>query len=83
MKASKATDDAEMQLKLGLKAFMKAVPEIIGRDLRRKRFGSVREALEEARFLQWVQEYEVLKEQIQGCIFFPHLEKISPPLFLT
>ena len=64
VKASKATDDAEMQLKLGLKAFLKAVPESIGRDLRRKHFRSVREALEEARFLQQVQEEEAIKEQI-------------------
>ena len=33
-KASRATDDAEMQHKLGLKAFLKAVPEGIGRELR-------------------------------------------------
>ena len=65
VKASKATDDADMRLKLGLKAFLKAVPESIGRDLRRKHFRSVREALEEARFLQRVQEEEeAVKDQV-------------------
>ena len=64
VKASKATDDVDMQLKLGLKAFLKAVPENIGRDLRRKHFRSVREALEEARFLQRVQEEEAGKEKV-------------------
>ena len=64
VKASKATDDADMQLKLGLKAFLKAVPESIGRDLRRKHFRNVREALEEARFLQRVQEEEAVKDQV-------------------
>ena len=53
-----------MQVKLGLKAFLKAVPESIGRDLRRKHFSNVREALEEARFLQRVQEEESVKEQV-------------------
>ena len=40
-----ATDDADMQAKLWLKAFLKAVPEGLGRELRRKHFQSVREAL--------------------------------------
>ena len=58
-----------MQLKLGLKAFLKAVPENIGRDLRRKHFRSVREALEEARFLQRVQEEEAVKDQVLAASF--------------
>ena len=32
-KASKATDDVEMLRKLGIKAFLQAVPESIGREL--------------------------------------------------
>ena len=50
-KASKATDDLDMQTKLGIKAFLRAVPDSIGRELR---LTSVREALVEARFLQRV-----------------------------
>ena len=55
-KAAKATDDADTQAKLGLKAFLKAVPEGLGRELRCKHFQSVREALKEARFLQALQD---------------------------
>ena len=58
----KATDDIAMQAQLRLKAFLKAVPESIGRDLRRKHFQSVREALKEARFLQTVQDGEELEK---------------------
>ena len=47
-----------MQAQLGLKAFLKALPESIGHKLRRKHFQSVREALKEARFLQTVQDGE-------------------------
>ena len=61
-KAVKATDDVAMQGQLGLKAFLKAVPESIGHELRRKHFQSVREALKEARFLQTVQDSEKVEE---------------------
>ena len=61
-KAARATDDVAMQAKLGLKAFLKAIPESIGRELRRKHFQSVREALQEARFLQTVQDSEDLEK---------------------
>ena len=57
-KAASATEDVDLQVKLGLKAFIKALPEPIGRELRRMHFRSVREALQEARFLQKVQEEE-------------------------
>ena len=33
-KAARATDDVDMQARLGLKAFLKVVPESIGRELR-------------------------------------------------
>ena len=59
-KASRATDDAEMQHKLGLKAFLKAVPEGIGRELHRKHFNTVRQALEEAKFLQKIEAEEAV-----------------------
>ena len=61
-KAARATDDVAMQAKLGLKAFLKAIPESIGRELRRKHFQSVREALQEARFLQTIQDNEDLEK---------------------
>ena len=61
-KAARATNDVAMQAKLGLKAFLKAIPESIGRELRRKHFQSVREALQEARFLQTVQDNEDLEK---------------------
>ena len=51
-----------MQAQLGLKAFLKAVPESIGHELRRKHFQSVREAVNEARFLQTVQDSEKVEE---------------------
>ena len=54
--AAIATNDADLQTQLGLKAFLKNVPESIGRELRRKHFGSVRDALAEARFLQFMEE---------------------------
>ena len=55
-KAAIATNDADLQTQLGLKAFLQAVPRSIGRELRRWHFDSVKEALEEARFLQSVEE---------------------------
>ena len=57
-KAAIATNDADLQTQLGLKAFMQAVPRSIGCELRRRYFDSAREALEEARFLQSVEEDE-------------------------
>ena len=57
-KAAIATNDADLQTQLGLKAFLKAVPRNIGRELRRRHFDSVKDALEEARFLQSVEEDE-------------------------
>ena len=57
-KAAIATNDADLQMQLGLKTFLQNVPESIGRELRRKHFGSVREALAEARFLQFMEEDE-------------------------
>ena len=57
-KAAIATNDADLQTQLGLKAFLQAVPRNIGRELRRRHFESVKEALDEARFLQSVEEDE-------------------------
>ena len=57
-KAAIATNDADLQMQLGLKAFLQNVPESIGHELRRRHFASVREALAEARFLQSVEEDE-------------------------
>ena len=57
-KAIKATEDTEVQNRLVLKAFIKAVPEAIGKELRRKHLRTVREALIEERFLQRVEEEE-------------------------
>ena len=51
-KAAIATYDTDLQTQLGLKAFLQAVPRNIGRELRRKHLDSVKEALDEARFLQ-------------------------------
>ena len=57
-KAALATNDADLQTQLGLKAFLQAVPRNIGRELRRRHFDSVKEALNETRFLQSVEEEE-------------------------
>ena len=59
-KAALATSDADLQTQLGLKAFLQAVPRNIGRELRRRHFDSVKEALKEARFLQSVEEDETV-----------------------
>ena len=61
-KAARATDDVDIQAKLGLKAFLKVIPESIGRELRHKHFQSVREALLEAKFLQTIQDNEDLEK---------------------
>ena len=53
-----ATNDADLQMQLGLKAFLQAVPRNIGQELRRRHFNFVKEALEEARFLQTAEEEE-------------------------
>ena len=74
-KAARATDDVAMQAKLGLKAFLKSIPESIGRELRRKHFQSVREALQEARFLQIVQDSEDLKK---GKVLPVAKEEVKP-----
>ena len=57
-KSEIATNDADLQTQLRLKAFLQNVPESIGRELRWRHFASVREALAEARFLQSVEEDE-------------------------
>ena len=57
-KATIAANDADLQTQLGLKAFLQAVPRNIGRELRRRHFDSVKEALDEAPFLQSVEEDE-------------------------
>ena len=57
-KAAIATNDADLQTQLGLKAFLQAVPKTIGCELRRRHFDSVKDALDEARFLQSVEEDE-------------------------
>ena len=57
-KASIAISDADLQMQLGLKAFLQALPRNIGRELCRRHFVSVKEALDEARFLQSVEEEE-------------------------
>ena len=57
-KAAIATNDVDLQTQLGLKAFLQAVPRNIGRELRQRHFESVKEALDEARFLQSVEEDE-------------------------
>ena len=56
--AAIATNDVDLQTQLGLKAFLQAVPKNIGRELRRRHFNSVKEALDEARFFQSVEEDE-------------------------
>ena len=73
-KAAIATNDADLQTQLGLKAFLKAVPRNIGRELRRRHFDSVREALAEARFLQFMEEDE---DRDNGKVF-PVKEKVKP-----
>ena len=65
-KAALATKDADLQVQLGLKAFLQAVPRNIGRELRRRHFTSVKEALDEARFLQSAEEEE---SRASGKIF--------------
>ena len=56
--AAITTNDADLQTQLGLKAFLQAVPRNIGRELRRRHFNSVKEALEEAHFVQSAEEEE-------------------------
>ena len=75
-KAAIATNDADLQTQLGLKAFLQAVPKSIGRELRRRHFDSVREALEEARFLQSVEEEE---DCDSGKIFTVEADPKPPP----
>ena len=74
-KAAIATNDADLQTQLGLKAFLQAVPRNIGRWLRHWHFNSVKEALEEARFLQSVEEEE---DHDSGKIFAVKAEAKPP-----
>ena len=57
-KATLATNDADLQTQLGLKAFFQALPRNIGHELRRRHFESVKEALVEAHFLQSIEKEE-------------------------
>ena len=75
-KAAIATNDADLQTQFGLKAFLQAVPRSIGREIRRRHFDSVREALEEARFLQSVEEEEDCES---GKIFTVEADNKTPP----
>ena len=61
-KAARATEDVDMQARLGLKAFLKAIPESIGHELRCKHFQSVWEDLLEAKFLHTIQDIEDLEK---------------------
>ena len=72
--AAIATSDVDLQMQLGLKDFLQNVPESIGRELRRRHFASVREALAEARFLQSVEEDE---DRDNGKVFTVE-EEIKP-----
>ena len=74
-KASLATSDADLQVQLGLKAFLQAVPRNIGRELRRRHFVSVKEALKEARFLQTVIEED---EDRESGEVFKGKEEVKP-----
>ena len=74
-KAAIATNDADLHAQLGLKAFLKAVPINIGHELRRRHFDSVRDALEEARFLQSVEEDE---DCDNGKVFMVEAEPTQP-----
>ena len=74
-KAALATNDADLQAQLRLKAFLQAVPRNIGRELRRRHFVSVKEALNEARFLQSVEEEE---NRESGKIFTVGAESEPP-----
>ena len=73
--AAIATNDADLQTQLGFKAFLQAAPRNIGRELRRRHFNSVKEALDEARFLQSVEEDE---DRDSGKIFTVEAEAKSP-----
>ena len=73
-KTAIATNDADLQMQLGLKDFLQNVPESIGHELRRRHFTSVREVLEEARFLQSVEEEE---DRNKGKVFTVK-EKVKP-----
>ena len=57
-KAAIATYDTDLQTQLGLKAFLQAVPRNNGQELRRQHLDSVKEALEETRFLQSLEKDE-------------------------
>ena len=74
-KASLATSDADLQVQLGLKAFLQAVPRNIGRELRRRHFVSVKEALKEARFLQAVIDED---EDRESGEVFKGKEEVKP-----
>ena len=74
-KAAITTNDADLEMQLGLKAFLQAVPRSIGRELGRRHFESVREALEEARFLQSVEEDE---DCDNGKVFTVEAESKQP-----
>ena len=63
-KANRATEDIEIQNRLGVKAFLSAIPERLGKELRRKHLRTVKEALEEARFLDRVDSEELGKESV-------------------
>ena len=72
--AAIATNDVNLQTQLGLKAFFQAVPRNIGRELCRRHFNSVKEALDEARFLQSAEEDE---DQDNGKVFTVEAEAKS------
>ena len=76
-KAAIATYDTDLQTQLGLKAFLQAVPRNIGRGLRRQHLDSVKEALDEARFLQSVEKDENCES---GRIFAVETEPLEEGL---
>ena len=77
-KASLATSDTDLQVQLGLKAFLQAVPKKIARALRRMHFDSVRDALEEAQFLQAAEEDEDKEREQVFTVETDHSPVASP-----
>ena len=76
-KADRVTSNIDAQNRLGLRAFLLAIPDSIGKELRKQHFGTVKEALEEARFLQRVQRKENLsKEEVLAVNKHPSPEDL-------
>ena len=66
--AEKAADEEDVRERLAVEAFLGAMPKHFARKIRMKRIDSLKEALEEAKLCQTLEEEEYSKKRVQAVM---------------